>query len=63
MTDYEAAKAVQKACIGIAAGLAINVSRGSDRLRDFDRGEMAAARGIERQIRDLDLLKIIGATE
>jgi hypothetical protein len=62
MTDYQVAKMVAAACLGIAAGVAGSVSRGADRLRDFDRGELAAARHIEQKIRELDLLKLIGTS-
>ena len=44
---------MRDACAAIAARLANDVSRRSDRLTDYDRGELAAARHIEREIRAL----------
>lgn len=50
-----ALRALREECAGIAAALADSVSRGVDHLRDYDRGQLAAARHIERRIRELTI--------
>lgn len=60
MTEKEAdftrrLAALRDECAGLASALVNDVSRGADRLSEYDRGMIAAAKHIERRIREVKI--------
>jgi hypothetical protein len=58
--ESDMVRAVRAACAGVASRMEVSISQQYDRLNDFARGELAAAREIARRIGELDLEAVLG---